>query len=47
MVGTLEMNRKQVMPLIDKFRLHGKLSLWIKWPQTEVYKLLQAHALAC
>jgi glycosyltransferase involved in cell wall biosynthesis len=44
-VGTLELNRTRVMPLIDKLRLQGHVVFVDQRPQREVYKLLKgAHA---
>ncbi len=44
-VGTLELNRTRVMPLIDKLKLQGHVEFVDQSPQREVYKLLKgAHA---
>lgn len=45
MVGTLELNRKRLLPLMDKFNLHEHVEFLDQQPQREVYKLLKrAHA---
>jgi hypothetical protein len=40
-VGTLELNRTRMMPIIDKFNLHGHVEFADQRPQREVYKLLK------
>jgi hypothetical protein len=40
-VGTLELNRTRLMPLIDKFGLHEHVEFMDQRPQREVYKLLR------
>jgi glycosyltransferase involved in cell wall biosynthesis len=40
-VGTLELNRTRVMPLIDKLKLQGHVEFLDQRPQREVYKLLK------
>jgi glycosyltransferase involved in cell wall biosynthesis len=44
-VGTLELNRARLMPLIDRFGLHEHVEFLDQRPQREVYKLL-SRALA-
>jgi glycosyltransferase involved in cell wall biosynthesis len=41
-VGTLELNRTRMMPLIDRFDLQGHVEFLNQQPQREVYKLLSA-----
>lgn len=41
-VGTLELNRTRMMPLIEKFDLHEHVEFLDQQPQREVYKLLSA-----
>ncbi len=40
-VGTLELNRTRLMPLVDKFKLLGHVEFLDQMPQREVYKLLK------
>jgi len=40
-VGTLELNRTRLMPLIDKFGLHEHIEFRDQLPQRDVYKLLR------
>lgn len=44
-VGTLELNRTRLMPLVDRFGLHEHIEFIDQRPQREVYKLL-SRALA-
>jgi glycosyltransferase involved in cell wall biosynthesis len=41
-VGTLELNRTRMMPLIDRFDVHNHVEFLDQQPQREVYKLLSA-----
>jgi glycosyltransferase involved in cell wall biosynthesis len=40
-VGTLELNRTRIMPLVDKLNLHGHVEFVDQRPQHEVYLLLK------